>query len=747
MAGYLAFDTETRIGHIKQLDGTRTIRKAKIHGAESKDPDNDFHTIIYGDHPDRIKLKHSVPGFKRTLPLDVGQQLDKSHTMIGTNLKFDITFIWDDPHFQDFLLRGGKIWDCQLARYLMSGQRHTYPSLAEMQKIYLGIKTKLDRISKLYKANIGADEIINARHRCPRLWKLYKQYGIEDGRTPLLIFKAQYKEAKRRDMLPVIRLYNEYLLSLCMMEHNGIHVDTVKAHEAMKTLTVKMVEALKKAQDAISHVWDNKQLNDLNVNSPDDKSAVLFGGTLKREFRIKTGEFYGPKAQKAGQEKTKLVKKEVVIKGLGLNPHYFSRPAAKAGFHSTDEETINKIYKHCKDKHALEFCKHMKLAATYKKMVNTYVTAFIDRSVDGILRGNFNNCQTITSRLSSSKPNLQNIPSKDPELKKIVQGILGAPNGWTCVQIDFSQLEIYCLAALSQDRKLMEDLHNGVDFHIKRMAYAEDLSYEEAYKLCKVDLNAIYIAKRKAAKTISFQKAYGASAEKLAETTGIALDKVKMIFNKENEEYWGVAVWEKDVVERQVKTNIEVSYKCMLAERDTKPSKDGRRFDGEVELVPIKNKERTGYYYDIHEPREVGQYQTPTGKLYSFETKATVITKGRNEGDIFKYFPPTQMKNYQVQGTAADAQAATSAAMFQFLLRNTDIVRLVNEIHDSKWFMIKNEHLDLTVNKLCGIMSNVRQIFIERFDWDPKVEFKVEAETGPNFADLTEYVTDKKIAA
>lgn len=755
MSNVFAFDTETTIKNvyhnvektIKKLN-PETNKKEKVklkvvereihkNKAFAKDPDNDFHTIIYGDHPDRIKLLHSEQGFKRTLPTKVSSMLLKSKTMVGVNLKFDLLYIWEDPNFRQWIINGGKIWDCQLVRYLLSAQRHRFPSLAELQVLYLKIKTKEARISYLYKKGIGADHIIKARRRCPRLWKLYKYYSKEDGRTPLLIYKKQYKEAKRRKMLKVIRLYNKYLLSLCMMEHNGIPVNIQEAHQVRQEFTVKMVEELGKAQEQLKEIWDNR-LDEFNVNSPDHKSVALFGGVIIKKIPQPTGEYYKT-GEKKGQEKYKKIDTEIKIKGLGLDPRLYSRAAAKPGFYSVDDKVVNTIYDKCKNKKAVAFCRHMKAAAIYKKMISTYLTAFIDQSINGNIRCNYNNCVTITSRLSSSEPNLQNIPSKNEEFKEKVQGLLYGPDQWVCAQIDYAQLEVYCLAALSKDKKMLKDLVNGVDFHVKRLAYAEQMSYEEAYKLCCIDKIPEWVLKRKKAKTISFQKQYGAFITKIAEETGRTEEEIKRIFDEEDKEYPYILDWIEHVVTSSVTSKLELSHKKGLASQDTKIKKGGKRFYRDIELLPIKNKKTNDEYFDKNEFRHVGYYQSPTGKLYGFEEKATLISKGKNAGNLFKYFPPTQLKNYQIQGTAADCQALSSALMFNYLFNNGDKVKLVNEIHDSKWFLIKKEHLHTILPKLCTIMSNIRPYFKKYFGWDTGIDFKVDAEIGPNFNNLTEY--------
>lgn len=745
MAGYFTLDLETKISYTL-VNGKR---KEGTQGPTFRDPNNDFHTVIYGDSPDRIKLVHSKRGFKRKLPRRVGLALLKSHTLITQNGKFDMAYFWNDVYFQEWLKAGGKVWDCAYARYLLSYQRHQYPSLAEMQLIYLKVKTKVDRISYLFSKLIGADEIIAAKDRCPRIWKLYCEYGIQDGRTPMLIMQKQHREAKAQGMLPIIELFNAYLLSLTMIEQNGIDVDMKQLEINERIIALEQLEYLEKAQDLVAHLWDNPLLPPLNINSGDHKSVLLFGGTLnvrvnKPVFEKGIEVVYKTGAKK-GQVKTRFEDEAVAIKGFGLNK-MLSTETAKEGMYQTNEAVIVKIYEKVKDEQAKEFCKYMRLAANSKKMLSTYIKGIKDRTVNGKLYVNLNNTEVITTRLSSSKINMQNIPATG-KYNKLVQGLFVAPLGWTAVSIDFSQLEVYVQAMLSNDRNLIYDIKCGKDLHCQNVAWAsksmgwtkEDITYEQAVQWCKKEKLPEWEQRRSAAKPITFGKAYGKEVASAARDTGIPEPVMQKIYDDINAQYSEVALFEEQVA-KEVAANTQISKKSDYAAKYTKGTKSGnelaRRFLGDAELLPIKQgKGSTLYGYDRDELRHVGFYVSPTGKRYAFEERATLTKRG----DIFKYFLSTQMKNYAMQGGASDVQAMTTVEMFQFLLRNTDKVKMLNEIHDSKWFIVKDEHLACIVPKLCAIMSNVGQIMKRRFGVETELVFANESKLGKDFADMVSY--------
>ncbi len=704
------------------IDTETSISKG-VHGSQAKDPTNDMYTIIAGSNASDVKVYHNPQGFKRQLPLEVAELINKADVIVMHNAPFDLSYLWQTKELQDFMLRGGQVYDTQIAEYLMSGQRHSFASLGELQEIYLGEKTKDTRISALYKKGIGADVILASKDRCPRLFKIYDAYSKADGVTTMQVFQKQYAKAKQMGMIDCIKLYNMYMLTLTNVMNTGITVDLKKCEKTLREFKLKSLTYLEEATNLISSMWD-KRLGTFNVNSPKDKSAILFGGDYIIKKRVEDGLY------KNGNPKFKTIEEEVHINGFGL-PIGLSTSGAKAGQYATGADIIEKIYQQSKNERAKEYCRLQKLAMTYNKMCSTYLEPFLELSIDGKLYPNYNNTMTITSRLSSSKPNLQNIPSKGDMLLPI-QGQLIAPEGWVCVSADYSQLEIYVSAYLANDPQLTRDLLEGVDFHVKRLSYAENKPYSDIYRLCKIDRIPAWESKRTAAKTISYQKAYGASPKSLAKTTGIDESIIKRIFEQEDIEYPQVALFNKSVME-QVNASKELSLAKHLPKLKKGGGKEGKKFICGMELLPIINGD--DIRYDADEYRNVGYYTAVTGKRYSFEEIGRIDFRG----NLKRGFSTTQTKNYHVQGTASDVQAASSAALLPLLLKNTDKVRMVNEIHDSKWFIVKKEYLGKVLPIIKRVMEDVPGNFKKYLNVDMPFKIPVDFEVGVNFAETESY--------
>lgn len=693
------------------------------HGPDAKDPTNDFYTLIYGDHPESINVIHNSRGFKRHL---LGTfDISRVDVLIGHNMPFDLAYIID------YYKRESRIpntWDSQLTEFLLSGQRHSFASLAELQELYLGKKIKQDRISRLYKKGIGADKIIQAKDRCPRLWKLYDEYCRDDGATVLKIFKKQYNLAKEQGMLPLIKMYNKFMVALVMMMSEGIHVDLINTEKTIKDFKIKALKYLQEAQLIVTKYWTDPRLPPFKILSPTHKSAILFGGHIKCRVQKDDG-FY-----KNGNPKKKIVEELVPVRGFQLDLGLTHQSKVK-GRYSTDKGVIEDIYHKCDNEEAKEYCSLQIEAMRYEKAVSTYLEPFLKYSINGKLFPHFNNTAVITGRLSSNKPNLQNVPSKG-EIWKDIQGQLIAPEGWICVSADYSQLEIYIAAWQSGDEQLIKDLQQGLDFHCQSLAFAEQMSYEEVYHLCHTKKDPLWCTKRTKAKAITFQKEYGAGIKKVAEGTGLEVSLVEKVFDALDQKYWKLKLF-KEYVYNTAMNNMSSSYIKNIPTKQRFGGENGRRFNSDgFELLPIMDKNNT--YYDRDYLRNVGYYQTPHGKIYSFQEYAYITeTRDSHSTTIRRSISVPQTKNYTSQGGAADVMAAISIELMEYCLKYQNEVKWISQIHDSQWLYVKEEKKNLHISNIEAIMRDVPAALKKYLNIDLDFSFEVETKIGKDFADMT----------
>jgi len=225
--------------------------------------------------------------------------------------------------------------------------------------------------------------------------------------------------------------------------------------------------------------------------------------------------------------------------------------------------------------------------------------------------------------------------------------------------------------------------------------------------------------------------AYGAQPKKVVESTGLDLDIVETIFSKEKQTYIDASS-----LGDKVRQDIEKSASFSLAENipaNQKRGKDGARVLGKAELLPLFDKNGE-ICYSNQELRKVGYYKSITGKKYHF-----LDTGRKTKYGINRSFSFTQSKNYPMQGTAADVQGATTAALLKILLSKQDRIKMINEVHDSKWFYVRTDVLQPCLKWLKETIEDVPKIFLERFGIDIPFKFPVDIEIGPNFGEMSKY--------
>jgi DNA polymerase-1 len=236
--------------------------------------------------------------------------------------------------------------------------------------------------------------------------------------------------------------------------------------------------------------------------------------TLEREVHALAGEAFNIGSPK--QLAYILFDKLEIDKKAGVRAKKTMSGAA-----STDEEVLERLAEH-HDLPAkiLEYRSFQKLKGTYVDALPTLVN-----KKTGRVHTSFNQAVAATGRLSSSDPNLQNIPIRTPEGKRIRGAFVAGEPGWLILSADYSQVELRLLAHLSGDEGLREAFRQGADIHRATAARIFDLAPE-----------AVTSELRGRAKVINFGIIYGMGPERLARETGMpygeALDFIKAYFAK-----------------------------------------------------------------------------------------------------------------------------------------------------------------------------------------------------------------------
>ncbi len=163
------------------------------------------------------------------------------------------------------------------------------------------------------------------------------------------------------------------------------------------------------------------------------------------------------------------------------------------------------------------------------KLLSTYVEALPALAdADGRVHTTFNQVVTSTGRLSSTNPNLQNIPIRTELGRKIRRGFI-APNGRRLLSCDYSQIELRVIAALSKDKKMLEAFENGLDIHMATAA-----------AIWHIPLNEVTKDQRRAAKAINFGVIYGQGPQGLSKSANISYFEAKQFIEEYFHVYSGI---------------------------------------------------------------------------------------------------------------------------------------------------------------------------------------------------------------
>jgi DNA polymerase I-like protein with 3'-5' exonuclease and polymerase domains len=334
--------------------------------------------------------------FKGTLE----NALVHSLLLIGHNLKFDLHWARNlgiTPN------AGCRVWDTQLAQFVLSGQTHSFASLNELAELY-SLPTKLDEVKDYWEKGISTEDIP------PEVLEEYNNYDVE---LTWKVYQAQLKDERMTPELhKLILLQGLDLLVLQEMEYNGLKYDIKASEEAATKLSLELLDIDQRL---------DRYSNGINYNSGDQLSCFLFGGTFEQEIRTPETRVY-----KSGPRKgTEYVADRIERRSVTLPGYFKPNPNdelkktkgvkdATTRFYSTAADVLQQLKATAKvQKDILAL---LSRRAYIEKLVGTYLKALPElireKHWGEYLHGQYNQCVARTGRLSSSNPNLQNQPGE-----------------------------------------------------------------------------------------------------------------------------------------------------------------------------------------------------------------------------------------------------------------------------------------------------------------------------------------------
>lgn len=353
----------------------------------------------------------------------------------------------------------GPIFDTMIAHYVLQPElRHNMDYMAE---VYLNYKT------------IHIDELIGPKGKGQKNMRslspsdVYK-YASEDADVTLKLKNIFDVELKKNGLYSLFEDIEMPLVPvLARMEMNGVRVDTESLAETSKQFSERM-SAIEKEIHEMAGM-------DFNISSPKQVGEVLF-------------------------DRLKIVDKA---------------KKTKTGQYVTSEDVLQNL----KSRHPI--VEKILDYRGYKKLLSTYIDSLpqLINPKTGHIHTSYNQAVTSTGRLSSSDPNLQNIPIRDENGKEVRKAFI-PDEGCEFFSADYSQIELRIMAHLSQDKNMIEAFTHGHDIHAATAA-----------KIYKIPIEEVTSEQRRKAKTANFGIIYGITVFGLAERMEVSRAEAKELID------------------------------------------------------------------------------------------------------------------------------------------------------------------------------------------------------------------------
>jgi DNA polymerase I-like protein with 3'-5' exonuclease and polymerase domains len=317
--------------------------------------------------------------------------------LVGYNAKFDMAHC--RKHLGLVVADNQQVYCVQLAWFVLTNQQHRYPSLNQVLE-YFGLPIKLDVVKTQYwDKGIDTPDI-------PRdVLSEYLHHDVESTYQAYLKVKEAMPASKRK----LVQLQMADLIVLHCMEFEGLRYD--------KETSLKLAEETRKELDSIdSQLTDLVGIAGVNFGSGDQLSAILYGGTIVQEHKEEyLFQYKDPK--KAPVIKTRKVEREYPMPRL-VEPLPRTE-LKKEGLYATNESTLKSLKAKGKGKAIIDLVLRR---AKLEKLNSSYyigIPKLMDEMdwPEGEIHHTLNQCTAVTGRLSSERPNGQNM---GPEVKKLL---------------------------------------------------------------------------------------------------------------------------------------------------------------------------------------------------------------------------------------------------------------------------------------------------------------------------------------
>ncbi len=376
----------------------------------------------------------------------------------GQNIKFDILML--NGHGIEV---NGVEFDTMIAHYLLHPGSRGH-NLNDMARDYLNyemipIESLIGKKGKNQRnmAELSPEEVY--------------EYAAEDSDITLQLASILKEELKKENLYLLFRdLEMPMVEVLTAMERNGVKIEVNQMNQMSKKINTRL-------QDLINEIYDMAGMS-FNINSPKQLGAIIYENLKIHE--------------------------EIGLKRV---------PKTSKGSFSTAESALEKLSSHPFTGKILEYRKLTKLLNTYVDVMPKLIN-----KKTGRIHASFNQTVTATGRLSSSDPNLQNIPIRAEMGKEIRKAFIPENENSVILAADYSQIELRIMAELSKDEGLRNAFKEGKDIHTSTAALIMKIPHEE-----------VTADHRRKAKEVNFGILYGMNEFGLSNRLNITPQEAKEI--------------------------------------------------------------------------------------------------------------------------------------------------------------------------------------------------------------------------
>ena len=490
--------------------------------------------------------------------------------------------------------------------------------------------------------------LLNPLRKSRALVDLAGVESLDDPRLAMAALWAVYEQQKSAfaelpDLQQVAQTMDFPLINvLAQMEFRGIKIDASKLEKMNKSLAQDIAAVQQNIYDMVGY--------EFNVASPAQLASALFDKLLLPTAGIKKG---------------------------------------KTGY-STNQKELDKL----RGQHPI-----IELVERFRelsKLQNTYVAALPEQTdANGYIHTTFNQDATATGRLSSTNPNLQNIPIRTELGRQIRDAFVPAP-GNVFVNADYSQFELRLAAVMAGEKQMIEDFNADVDIHAKTAA--------EVYN---VPINEVTPAQRRRAKVVNFGVLYGMSQHGLAAAANMSYGEAQHFID----EYYRIRPHIKEFMERTIRQAHEDGFVQTLFGR-RRPTPDVRSNNFAVRSAA----ERAA----ANMPIQGTEADLMKLAMLAVEKRLTIMTSP----DLL----PSETGKFEKNEFALPERQVSSGSKSGLVYKNISFGHQILQIHDSIMVECPRQNAEIVSKMLVETMENIYPQL--------GIKLKVDVKIGNNWGEV-----------